>query len=304
MYALTCTLNLNQLLDEKARVTNSVIAGVKLGFTGDTISLVLVSFIAAGYLLIVVYASITDAPMLVDMMRVDLKLAKQKKKIFPDDYRDVTAFYGLAFALLLYLIFVTVFSVYNTLDAWVGYLSFGFLPWFLLCCRGYFAIPDSEIIIKFCRAVDAVVNIPDLRTALTMMCLAVGGLFWKNWFTVMLLDIFNLSKVLGLIAHVIELQAKSLGLTFYIIFVASYIYTAFGYSYFEGTFYYDDQIVTQTMIEASRDDDLVDDGDITTCETLLQCFWMVLYKAMPAGDMGAVVDAMDRTDPAFLGRVW
>merc|ERR1712196_432308 len=31
---------------------------------------------------------------------------------------------------------------------------------------------------------------------------------------------------------------------------------------------------------------------------------MVLYKAMPAGDMGAVIDAMDRTDPAFLGRVW
>ena len=39
------------------------------------------------------------------------------------------------------------------------------------------------------------------------------------------------------------------------------------------------------------------------CNTLLSCFMLILYKGVPAGDLSAVLDDVDRTSDKFTGRV-
>ena len=43
--------------------------------------------------------------------------------------------------------------------------------------------------------------------------------------------------------------------------------------------------------------------DPLSCNSVLTCFELVLYKAMPGGDMSAVLDDVDRTGSKFTTRV-
>ena len=52
-------------------------------------------------------------------------------------------------------------------------------------------------------------------------------------------------------------------------------------------------------------DDPVDDqyAEVTTCESLFECFMLFLYKGAPQGNVGDVIDATDRMDSLFVTRV-
>lgn len=300
MYSLVVLLNLNQLLDQDGRVTGSVLSGVKQDNTGDLVSLVMFAVLLLGYGGIAIFSTITELPILYETMNNNVLEEKNllERGLVRTKFRNERAFNGLLLSVIMYVLFIAVNSLYFGVPDWASFLAIIFAPWLLLCIRAYYQVPDTPRLILFCAAVDAVTYIPDVRNSVFMIGLSVAGLFAKNWYTMMLLDIFNLSKELGIIAKVVVLQARSLGLTFYIIAVAAFIYTAFGFTYFKGNYHYDDQIETQTYVNGG------DDGDITTCTNLLQCFWMVLYLAVPQGDMGAVIDAFDRNDDLFVGRVW
>ena len=60
-------------------------------------------------------------------------------------------------------------------------------------CRAYVVVPDSKVLFKVCVAYDAVMTLHSLRQSLMMIALAVMGLYWKFFYSLMLLHIFALS---------------------------------------------------------------------------------------------------------------
>ena len=108
-----------------------------------------------------------------------------------------------------------------------------FVPWCIVNLRLNMEMqPDQEVDIGFKLLVlyDAVVHLDQLRSSLIQVFFgALGLLWWKSFFSFMLLHIFNLSPDLGNVAEAIRVPAKQLGLTFYVITASTFIYTSFGY---------------------------------------------------------------------------
>ena len=46
-----------------------------------------------------------------------------------------------------------------------------------------------------------------------------------------------------------------------------------------------------------------DNDDTLRCTTVVDCFKLVLYKAIPAGEMAAVMDDVDQTQDKFESRM-
>ena len=121
------------------------------------------------------------------------------------------------------------------------------------------------------------------------------------------------------------MPARQLSLTFYVIAVSTFIFTTYGYRGFqEGddkNFLYDDQselfeelgwfaegmrLPHRSYDDGPFDDDFDDgqfDAPLVSCDTLLQCTTLFLYKGVPAGDVGNVIDAVDLNSEDYAARV-
>jgi len=120
------------------------------------------------------------------------------------------------------------------------------------------------------------------------MVFSVLGFNKSPYFTLMLLDIMNNSTVLGNIIKSITVPAFQLALVFYLFVITVIIYAQFGLEFFEEWFVYD----------ADADDD-----SPPGCHSVVSCFWLILYKGVPAGELSDVLDVIDNRSNLFLERV-
>jgi len=162
------------------------------------------------------------------------------------------------------------------------------LPWTLSCVRNYIVVPTTRQTRLFVIIYDTLVTKPFFRNHVVLMVFSVLGFNNSPYFTLMLLDIMNNSSVLGDIIKSITVPAFQLALVFYLFIVTVIIYAQFGLEFFEDWFVYDGD---------------ADDGEARGCHSVVSCFWLILYKGVPAGELGDVLDVIDNRNDKFLQRV-
>lgn len=129
-----------------------------------------------------------------------------------------------------------------------------------------------------------------------MLVLATCSLGWTIPIPLMLLDIFYTSLTLQNIGKAILKTSSALGITMYVFIVTALIFATIGVESFANQFVYD---VLGAELEAFYDGK----DNILRCVSVVECFKLVLYKAIPAGDMAAVMDDADRTGDKFESRM-
>jgi len=142
----------------------------------------------------------------------------------------------------------------------------------------------------YCVVYDGILNSIALQDSLCMLLIVILGCYRQYFHCLLLLDIFfivdDLKNIVAAIIHPIV----ALSWTFYVFVISACIYGTFGFVLFHGDFMYDEVAVD---IPSNK---WQEGGDLKTCTTPLTCFWLVLYKAVPAGDISNVIDDVDRTE--------
>ena len=93
----------------------------------------------------------------------------------------------------------------------------------------------------------------------------------------MLLDVLNMSSTLSNILRSVTDNLLPLGLVLYLIICAVIIYAQFGLQNFEEHFSY------------GIDDD---EGQSRRCGSAISCAFLIIYKAVPSGDLSEIMDPL------------
>jgi len=99
----------------------------------------------------------------------------------------------------------------------------------------------------------------------------------NSYFAFMLLDVLNMSSTLSIILRSVTDNFLALGLVFYLIICAVIIYAQFGLQNFEEHFSY------------GIDDD---EGQSRRCGSAISCAFLIIYKAVPSGDLSEIMDPL------------
>jgi len=168
-------------------------------------------------------------------------------------------------------------------------LIFGInLPWTLSCIRNYVSVADTSVARTFCIAYDTLVTKPFLRNQMILVFFSVNGFRWASWFTLMLLDVVNISPTVQNLVKSVTVPARALGIVMYLFIVMVVIYSSFALELFEDHFTY-------------GVDDEADNP--RGCHSVVGCSWLILYRGVPEGTLVDVFENVDSTDPKFLGRL-
>uniref|UniRef100_A0A7S2GQQ6 RyR/IP3R Homology associated domain-containing protein n=1 Tax=Octactis speculum TaxID=3111310 RepID=A0A7S2GQQ6_9STRA len=301
IYGLVLILNLNRLMDYEGDDYKYTLTGLSKSKKGDIISCILAVFIIFGYGTIVTFVALTEVPILWQKAMNNMEESDEKKVMT----RDVGAFTSLLVAFGGYCSFIILRTVYFPADAiyWEVMLIV-FLPWTIMSLRNYVVVPDKPVIMVLCLVYHSIVQMNAIRNTLVCMCICIAGLFHRKvFFTVLLFDIFTLSDDLSAVTQAIYKPIKEIGITFYVIAVSSFVFTAFAFDYktthHDWEFFYDDQQEIFIQIDDDENDD-----SMATCHTLFDCTLITWYKAIPSGDIGSVLDGINAVDTSTSEYAW
>ena len=160
-----------------------------------------------------------------------------------------------------------------------GFMILGVnLPWTLSCVRNYIVVPDTPQTRIFCIVYDTLVSKPFFRNHVLLMVFSINGFINNYWFTLMLMDIMNNSKVLGDVSRSVTDNIVALGWVLYLFIVTVVIYAQFGLEFFEDYFLYDGD---------------TDDADERGCHSVVSCIFLIFYHGVPEGSLTEVLDVVD-----------
>jgi hypothetical protein len=231
MYALVVLLNLNVLMSSKALESPfyaffdrfDELSGGERTSLYITMALGATNFL--GYLVIVVYLGITEVPI---MVRETLaKAEEQKEPLKPSEYKNLGAFSFWGVTLVMNVMFIVMHAA-NFSDSpnypLYYFLIFGInVPWTLSCVRNYIVVPTNAAERAVCIAYDTAITKPFFRNHVLLQFFSIQGFLSSEYFTLMLLDIFNNSESLAAILKSVTAETKRLGLVFFTILVRAHL---------------------------------------------------------------------------------
>jgi len=157
------------------------------------------------------------------------------------------------------------------------------LPWFIVCARGFVVVPDTPTTRAFVITFDCCVDKAYLRNHVLLMAVNVVGFTHNEFFSLLLLDIVNNSPLLFNVILCITLPAKQMLSVLYLLVVTAVVYAQFGLRYYENAF------------------------DPVPCHSAVSCFWLLIYKAVPAGSLNDVLMSDDNSGmdgrPDYMLRI-
>jgi hypothetical protein len=253
-----------------------------------------------GYFFIMAFMGITEVPIVIRLID---NTVKEKKLEAQNDaeviYRDPGAFTWWGVTLIFNIVFIIQHQAaypHDRQPALYLFLVFGInLPWTLLCIRNYILVADTPQTRLFCIAFDTLVTKPFFRNQTLLVFCSINGFRFSSYFTLMLLDVVNISATIQSLVKSVTTPAPQLGIVAYLFVIMVIIYASFGLDFFEDFFIYDS--------------DYDDDADDLTgpnpygCHSVVACFWLIMYKGVPAGTLDEVLDVIDNRDSLYLGRV-
>jgi hypothetical protein len=165
------------------------------------------------------------------------------------------------------------------------------LPWLCVSYRAYLVVPQNGAERLYCLAYETTITAPYFRNCILLQIASVLGFYRKEYFSLMLLDIFNNSATLSDIMRSVTSSGISLGLVFYLFVASCIIYASFGITSFGD----------QLQVPSADDED---DED-STCDTTVGCFWFIFYAQLAgsAGDMLGNLATVDNGGGQYIERM-
>jgi len=299
-FFLVILLNLNMMMATFGRDRSegfiSIVHGWTYGLkepayeTSLMIATVLACINLFGYLVVLVFFSVTEVPIIVRKLDEEVRFAEESLSMKKEDYRNLGAFTYWGATLFGNLMFNFMHSANypNSGELQMVVLLGINLPWTLYCVRKWLVVPDTSNARVFCIVYDVMVGRPFFRNHVALMFLSILGFNQSRFFALMLLDALNISPVLGNVIKSVTTSAECLGWVFFLFVVTVIIYAAFGLFNFEDSF-----------MTIPGDDD-----DYRSCHSTVSCFFLIFYQAVPQGMLtGTVLTTTDNSDSGFLRRV-
>ena len=172
------------------------------------------------YLVIMGFLAQTTLPIMI--MEADQRAVRILEDLNGAPTTDLGAFkywfVTLVFNVMFILIHLTNFPQYGSSSGPLySFLIFGVnLPWTLVCMRNFILVPTTRAQRLFCIAYDLLVTKSFIRNHLVLQFLSVQGFLESQYFTLMLLDVINLSANLAHVISVVVKKAESLLLVLYL----------------------------------------------------------------------------------------
>jgi hypothetical protein len=234
---------------------------------------------------------------------IDDYVRENESAINPVPRRNGSAFNAWAVTLVFNIIFVVMHRAnypdkFDLMNPVFVMLIFGVnLPWTLVCVRDYITVPDTSGTRAFCIVYDTIIQKPFFRNHVLLIFFAVLGFYRSSYFTLMLLDIFNISPVVSNIIKCITKPAVELGVVGYLFIITLIIYATFGLEHFP------------TYLKIGDDDTLGSgkdksaEGRSGACHSVISCFMAFVQRALPNGNIDKVMNSADNQTDGYFGRI-
>jgi len=292
IYSLVVLLNVNVLMSppalgkplKAAWVDHSILEEPSLFFTFLLGALTLI-----GYFLIMCHELATSLPILI--CEIDRNIERDRRTKEFTEWKNMNAFRWWSFFLLFITIFITMHAcqfprrLSHSIAAY-AFLIFGvFFPLTLSCLRNYIVVPTNRAQRLFMILYDSVTNGVVWRRHIRLMVLNVMGFFRSEFFTLMLMDVINLSPKLANVTGSIIRNAESLGLIFFLCLATTLAFAAFGIEHFPGDF-------TTTF-----------NGTTKTFKSVLSAFWFLVYGLSSSGTLKGFLKDAEPKSADWLPRI-
>jgi len=254
-----------------------------------------------GYLCNMGYVAITEVPIVIREIEALVRDKETEAKNGMDVMkRDSSAFTWWGVTLAFNVIFIILHLAAYPGDEQpllYAFLILGInLPWTLLCIRNYIVVPDTINTRRYAIIFDSLFTHAFLRNQMILVFCSVNGFRFSSYFTLMLLDVANISTTVQSLVKSITKPAPQLGIVAYLFIIMVVIFASFGLEYFENYFHYD--------MDYEDDADDLSKPNPYGCHSVVACFWLILYKGVPDGTLDQVLDFVTNRDPLYLGRVF
>lgn len=173
-------------------------------------------FSLLGYFAVAIFLALTNVPL--TLMNMD-QLRDRFNKISSDglikrsDFYDFGALEGTGVSIIASGMCILIYEVNfdTTQSAKMFYPTLALVNLFtvLSTCRNFIVVPHTKAQRLYCLLYDVVVRQSYLRNNIVLMILAMLGFFNSSFFTLMLMDIMNLSPVLFDVLKAISLTATN-----------------------------------------------------------------------------------------------
>jgi len=238
VYGFVMLLNLNLLFSAKKLGFSPIISATNY-LAGDLdldilevaslgLTLVLVILVLAGYAVVIGHLGSTDVPMVIRELQVEWAEVEQGDATRnPRPWKTFAGMSSLAFVLLgiHYINHAPVFGWYLAVALLLALV-------FLGSYRASILLPTSRLQRAYCICYDVVVTRAFLRNHVLLALCSILGLYDMEYFTLLLLDVVNISQVVSDIIQSVTAPGKALFLMLYLFVATTIIFTSFGMSAF------------------------------------------------------------------------
>jgi len=299
IYALVMLLNVNVVFSPNRMIVPwDSISGLLDGSislsTFDIVSVfltyVLGATILAGYVAVSVHQSQVAIPILIN----DIDTAMEEAKVDGESFgRDSGVFASVKLFAVACLMFCVVHAVNFALNPYF-YLSILViqLPFAIKSYRSYISVPLNSFERDFCISYDALVEQSFLRNHIFLGACTLLGFRFPEFFSLMLLDIVNISPVTLDIINSIKSSGMSLTWVLYLFIVTNVIYASWGMVYFSNQMLIpnlvdDDTNSTVRRLATVRKKTTGAVEAVVTenveCSTIYECFLYMFYQSLSEG---------------------
>lgn len=178
------------------------------------------------------FMGITEVPIVIRLIDNNLEEKKIEAHTQEVKYRDPSAFTWWGVTLVFNIVFIIQHQAAYPNDKQPElylFLIFGVnLPWTLICVRNYILVADSPGTRYFCIGFDTLVTKPFFRNQTLLVFCSLNGFRFSSYFTLMLLDVVNISPTIQSLVKSVTTPAPQLGIVAYLFVIMVIIFSSFG----------------------------------------------------------------------------
>lgn len=294
VYALVVLLNMNVVFSPRRMIVpwNSLMNLINESASIDVyevlkviLTYVLGGLVLSGYLALSIHQSKLAVPILIN--NVDAAMRARDNAITKTsevESKDMDAFQPavLCAAASFILCFIHVINFAINPYLYLSLICIHFLVT-TRCYRNYILIPTDPFERKLCITYDILFTRSFLRNQIVLAACALIGFKFPEFFSLMLLDIVNISPVIMDVIRSIMSSGSSLGWVMYMFIVTNVvIYASWGFVYFS-----DQILIPHLKVDGLNSTDSNAVPVVTTekveCNTIYDCFVYIFYQSLSEG---------------------
>jgi hypothetical protein len=246
------------------------------------------------YFIIIGFVGLTEVPFVITQTEKAVKEFTTERTLDSTDikfpfkpYLNWWALRPSAMMLGFVVVFMIIHSAnFESSSTIYGFMAFFTSLFFAISLRQLVVVPWTWYLKLYTIIFDLTLSKPFLRNCVTLQVFCGLGFYDNKWFSVMLFDIFNNSRVLQDVLRAITQPAAKLFMVLYTMAITVIVFAMFGVRTF-GT------------------EEFHHREDESSCDSTLACFAYIFYAAVPAGDISGIMKHISPSEDGdlFWGRM-